>query len=130
MNDVLIQTAINCTLVSALLNVQLYAPSCTVDRKVLNCTFLTAHATASCSSQHVCDCHAGYPIGCQIRQLGEVLLSDNIQSQLSAYGLKPLSSLHLPPATVSASLISAFRLSPNFSLLHSHKKHGCLLLAS
>ena len=47
--------------------------------------------------------HAGYPVGCQIRQLGEALLSDNIQSQLPAFGLKPLSSLHLPPATVRLS---------------------------
>ncbi|CAL5222010.1 g4300 [Coccomyxa viridis] len=44
----------------------------------------------------------GYPIGCQIRQLGETLLSDNIQSQLPAFGLKPLSSLHLATAAIDS----------------------------
>ncbi len=43
---------------------------------------------------------AGYPIGAQIRELGNLLLSENIQSQLPAFGFRPLSSLHLAPSVV------------------------------
>ncbi|CAK0786624.1 hypothetical protein CVIRNUC_009838 [Coccomyxa viridis] len=46
----------------------------------------------------------GYPIGRQIRQLGKLLLSDYIQSQLPAFSFQPLSSLHLPPQTISGYL--------------------------
>ena len=43
---------------------------------------------------------AGYPVGAQIRKLGNLLLSENIQSQLPAFGFQPLSSLHLEPSVV------------------------------
>lgn len=47
---------------------------------------------------------AGYPVGSQIRQLGSLLLSDNIQDQLPAYNFQPLSSLNLVPSAVSLHL--------------------------
>ena len=47
---------------------------------------------------------AGYPVGSQITQLGRLLLSDNIQSQLPAYNFQPLSSLNLVPSAVSLHL--------------------------
>ena len=56
---------------------------------------------------HVCQtlvCCAGYPIGRQIRQLGKLLLSDYVQSQLPAFNFQPLSSLHLPPQTVRTAM--------------------------
>ena len=43
-------------------------------------------------------------MGDQIRELGDVLLSENIQSQLPAFNFRPLSSLNLPPATVNLPL--------------------------
>ena len=46
----------------------------------------------------------GYPVGDQIRELGDILLSEDIQSQLPAFNFRPLSSLSLPPATVSLPL--------------------------
>ena len=43
-------------------------------------------------------------MGDQIRELGDILLSENIQSQLPAFNFRPLSSLNLPPATVNLPL--------------------------
>ena len=43
---------------------------------------------------------AGYPVGAQIVKLGKLLLSENIQSQLPAFGFKPLTSLRLEPSVV------------------------------
>lgn len=44
-------------------------------------------------------------MGAQIVTLGSLLLSENIQSQLPAFGFKPLSSLRLEPSVVRSLML-------------------------